>query len=137
MASTTAEALERICSDLGLPAGDSHTQDWAYELPEQYRTYEFFAKYLGAYSTASYGDAEKRLLMQLMLDVNNDLLKRDKALGQQAWNNLKDLLLADSELHRGQIEYWALPGEPLEDAFALTPLVRALRGKKRSRPHRN
>jgi len=124
-----ANTIERICRDLSLPIGRPHTQDWAYELPEEFRTYEFFFKYLVAYSTPGYGDAEKRLLMELMLDVTNDLLQRDKVLGYQAWNSLLDSLTAESELHRDQLEYWALPGEPLEDAFRLTPLVRLLLDK--------
>lgn len=32
----------------------------------------------------------------------------------------------DRELHSELIDYWALHGEPLEDAFRLTPLVRAI-----------
>jgi hypothetical protein len=122
-------AIKRICRDLGLPTGDSYTQDWAYELPEEFRSYESFSKYLAAYGTPGYGDAEKRLLMQLMLDVTNDLLLRDEAIGYQAWNGLVDLLRAEPELHKDQLEYWALPGEPLEDAFRLTPLVRLLQEK--------
>lgn len=119
-------AIERICRDLGLPTGDSYTQDWAYELSEEFRSSEFLSRYVKAYSTPGYGDAEKRLLMQLMLDVTNDLLQRDEAVGRQAWESLVNLLRVNRELHRDQVEYWALPGEPLEDAFRLTPLVRVL-----------
>lgn len=47
---TERAALERICADLGLPRGDAWTQDWAYELGEQYRTEAYVGKYLAAYS---------------------------------------------------------------------------------------
>lgn len=122
-------AIERICRELSLPTGDSYTQDWVYELPEEFRNYRFFSKYLAAYSTPGYGDAEKRLLVQLMLDVTNDLLQRDEVLGHQAWKSITNLLQTEPELHRDQIEYWALSGELLADAFRLTPLVRSLKEK--------
>lgn len=125
----TADTIERICRDLGLPTGHPYIQDWAYELPEEFRSHEFFSRYARAYSTPDYGDAEKRLLMQLMLDVTNDLLQSDEPVGHQAWDSLVELLRAEPELHRDQLEYWALPGEPLEDTFRLTPLVRILQNQ--------
>ncbi len=122
-----SRATKKICRDLGLPAGDSYTQDWVYELPEEFRTCEYLFQYLRAYPNPDYGDDEKRLLMQLMLDIANDLLEDEEPLGYDAWSRLVDLLREAPDLHRGQIEHWALPGEPLEDAFRLTPLVRLLR----------
>jgi hypothetical protein len=126
MEGTMAGAIERISRDLGLPRGDAYTQDWAYELPEEFRSFEFFPRYVKAYSTPDYQDAEKLLLMQLMLDIVNDLLGSDEKVGQQAWNSLTELLRTNPGLHHEQVEYWALPGEPLEDAFHLTPLIRDL-----------
>jgi len=119
-------AIKRICDDLGLPSGDSFTQDWAYELPEEYRTNDYLNRYAAAYSTPGYGDAEKRLLMQLALDIANDEVARDPSEGENAWSKLADLLRSDRTLHADLIEHWALPGEPLEDAFPLTRLVRGL-----------
>ena len=121
-----AATIQRICRDLDLPSGDSYTQDWIQELPEEYRDVKSFSRYLAAYSTPGYGDAEKRLLMELMFDVINELLGSDEAVGRQAWASLLDPLRKDRELHSELIDYWALQGEPLEDAFRLTPLVRAL-----------
>jgi hypothetical protein len=126
MKSSTAATIEKICRDLGLPLGDSYTQDWIYELPEEFRSPEFFFRYVDAYSRPDYGKAEQQLLMQLMFDVVNDLLQSDEAVGLLAWSKLLDLLRANPELHRELVEYWALPGEPLEDTFRLTPFVRAL-----------
>lgn len=31
-------AINVLCKDLKLPKGDLYTQDWVYELPEEYRT---------------------------------------------------------------------------------------------------
>lgn len=122
-------AIARVCQDLGLPAGDSFSQDWAYELPEEFRSREFFERYLGAYSTPGYGAAEKRVLMQLILDVANDLLEGDDGLEGGAWEKLAELLQAERQLHWELIEHWALVGEPPEDVFRLTSRMRTLREK--------
>lgn len=121
-------AVERICGDLRLPIGDSFTQDWIYELPQQYRNMEFLAKYAAAYSNPEYGDNERLLLMQLMLDVTNELLEADAVEGKRAWESVATILRGNPQFHREQIEYWAMPGMPLEEAFSVTPLVRLLRG---------
>lgn len=116
--------LQRICEDLGLPRGDSYTQDWAYELPEEFRSEAAFYRYVEAYKKPAYGEAERRLIVQLALDVANDLVGEEATVGTKAWKNLVTILRTDPALHRDQLEYWAVPGEPLVDAFALTPLVR-------------
>jgi hypothetical protein len=121
------EAIARVCQGLGLPLGDSFSQDWAYELPEGFRTREFFERYLAAYSTPGYGPAEKHVLMQLILDVANDLLERNDGLEDGAWERVVALLQADRKLHWDLIEHWALMGEPLEDVFRLTPKMRTVR----------
>jgi hypothetical protein len=130
MEGNMAGAIARVCQDLGLPAGDAYSQDWAYELPEEFRTKECFERYLRAYSTPGYGHAEKRVLMELILDVANDLLERNGGLEDEAWERVAALLQADRKLHWELIEYWALMGEPLEDVFRLTPKMRAVREKR-------
>lgn len=127
MEGNVREAIARVCQALGLPLGDSFSQDWAYEVPEKFRTREFFERYVVAYSTPGYGAAEKHALMQLILDVANDLLERGEGLEDEAWEKVVALLQADRKLHWDLIEHWALPGEPLENAFRLTPKMRAVR----------
>jgi len=126
MAQTEISAIQRICQDLELPVGDSFTQDWAYELPEEFRHEAALYRYLSAYTSKGYGANEKRLLVQLALDIVNDLLQQEEEVGGRAWSALADLLRMNHGLHRDQVEYWSVVGEPLEDAFALTPLARAL-----------
>ena len=65
-------------------------------------------------------------LCNLMLDIVNDLIENDEAFGRQAWDSLANIIRAESEVHQDQVEYWALLGEPIEDAFRLTPLAREL-----------
>lgn len=67
-------SIERICRDLDLPCGDEFTQDWTYELPEEFRTEEYLNKYILTYSNDNYSESERDLLMQLILDVTNDCL---------------------------------------------------------------
>ncbi|HZN93037.1 MAG TPA: hypothetical protein VFB81_10050 [Myxococcales bacterium] len=119
-------AIRRICQDLGLPAGDSYTQDWVYELPAKYRSKEFLTRYVAAYSNPEYGHGEKRVLMQLMLDVTNELLETDAVAGRNAWESVVTFLRERPGIHLDQVEYWAMPGRPLEEAFSVTPLVRTL-----------
>jgi hypothetical protein len=118
------QAIDLLSADLGLPKGDSYTQEWAHELPEEFRTELYLHRYLKAYSDPSYSDIERRLLVQLALDVINDLLDQDESLGLKLWDQLLKILQGQYETHRDQMEYWALGDEPLEDAFPLTPLVR-------------
>lgn len=124
-------AIETIRQDLGLPAGDAYTQDWVHELPDEYRTMEWLKAYSRSYANPGYGEAEKRLLMSLMLDVANDLLDVDSVVGQEAWDVVRPLLLTDNGIHRAQIDYWVLDGKPLDDGFALTPMMRELAGQLR------
>jgi hypothetical protein len=126
MARTEARAIQKICQDLGLPTGDSFTQDWAYELSQEFRDEAALYKYLSTYTKEGYGASEQRLLVKLALDIVNDLLQHEEAVGRRAWDALANVLRVNPGLHRDQVEYWAMSGEPLEDAFILTPLVRAL-----------
>jgi hypothetical protein len=127
MEGNVAKAIAKICQDVGLPSGDAYTQDWAYELPEKFRTREFFKKYVLAYSTPGYGPDEKQVLMELLLDVANDLLDRNEGLEDDLWEKVRAHLTADRESHRDLIEKWSRVEEPLEDAFPLTPRMRAVR----------
>ena len=121
---TERTAIDRICTDLGLPRGDAYTQDWAYELPEQFRTEAALRRYLSAYGNPAYGDAEHRVLIMLALDIANDLFEDDEEAGERACAGIARVLRSRVELHRDQLERWALEGEPLEDSFALTPWAR-------------
>lgn len=119
-----AAAIARICRDLDLPEGGAYTQDWAYELSGEYRTEAHFYRYVSAYRSPAYGEPERRVLVELMLDVANDLLQEDRSVGAEAWSAIEEVVRENSSIHRDQVEYWALLGTSLEDAFALTPLAR-------------
>ena len=79
------ETIEKLCKELDLPKGDEFTQDWIYELPEEYRTLDSFKKYFQAYIFSSYDSAEKKLLFNLMMDITNDMIEMDVKKGNIAW----------------------------------------------------
>lgn len=124
-------AINVLCKDLKLPNGDSYTQDWVYELPEEYRTEEWLDKYIVAYSNSNYSEQEKNLLMSLMLDIINDFLIEKSERQSVLIDKVLKLLLANYQQHRQLIEYWSLDNEPLEDCFELTPKIRKITKKNR------
>jgi hypothetical protein len=126
MTETAQDTIRKLCLELGLPEGDLYVQNWARELPDEFRSGRFFVKYAEFYERPDCGVGEKRLLMQLMLDVANDLFQQDSALGNSAWERIVRLLHVAPELHRDQVEYWTLPDESPDDVFEITPLARKL-----------
>lgn len=124
--STERTAIERVCRDLGLPKGDLYSQDWAYEIPDTYRTIEWIDRYLSAYKSGGYQSTEQKLLVKIILDVINDILESDEPAGRDAWMRTVETIQDNIPQHRQQIEYWAAESRSLEDAFALSPLAREL-----------
>ncbi|MGJ3353136.1 hypothetical protein [Providencia sp. Je.9.19] len=106
--------------------GDAYIQDWAYELPESYRTKEWLKKYINAYSNGKYNASEKNELMELMLDIVNDLLVQDGKKDDLVIKVLS-LLSNNYQIHLQLIEHWSLDNEPLEDCFELTLEIREIK----------
>lgn len=123
--------IDRICKDLNLPRGDFFTQDWAYELPEKFRTTYWLKKYISAYLDINYSKVEKDVLMTLMLDVSNDFLTQGTDVGEELIVGVLNFLLKNHHCHLKLIDYWSLEGESLEDCFALTPAVRNIKNQIR------
>jgi len=121
--------INKICSDLGLPVGDGFTQDWAYELPEKYRTKEWLDKYINAYINSDYSLSGKNELMALSLDVCNDLLSSGLSHTDEVIIKVLNSLLENHQNHMELIDYWSLDNEPLEDCFSLTSEMRNLKNR--------
>lgn len=118
---------KRLCDDLGLPLGDRFTQDWAYELPDEYRTKDWLNKYISAYLQNKYSSEEKKELMILSLDVINDLLSFGLSPSDEIITKALNILFDNYKEYIDLISYWSLDGEPIEDCFALTPEIRKLK----------
>ncbi|MWP61693.1 hypothetical protein [Gilliamella sp. Pas-s25] len=119
--------LKQLCNDLHLPLGDKFTQDWAYELPDQYRTQTWLDKYLYAYVNSTYSKLQKHILMTLLLDVTNDLLSSGMSASSPKISQVLALLFHNHDDYMDLIDYWSLSDEPIEDCFALTPEIRKLK----------
>ncbi|AFI88495.1 hypothetical protein F6Q07_22910 [Pectobacterium parmentieri] len=119
--------INNICNDLGLPIGDNFTQDWAYELSDEYRTEEWLDKYITAYLNNGYSVSSKNELMTLCLDVTNDLLSTGTSVINATIIKVLNTLIDNYQQHVDLINYWSLDDEPLEDCFALTPEIRKLK----------
>ncbi len=126
MAHARAAAIERICRDIGLPRGDRFTQDWAYELSEEYRTSPWLKKLLVAYGSEGYGVTEKQVIMTVLLDAMNDGIENGDDTVEFLWSDVAQILVDDRPMHVDLIAHWSLPGEPLEDAFPITARLRHL-----------
>lgn len=121
--------LNKICSDLGLPEGDEFTQDWAYELSDEFRTKEWLGKYISAYLNNNYSSDGKNELMTLSLDVSNDLLSSGVSSTDGVIIKVLNVLFENHQNHMDLINYWSLDDEPIEDCFALTSKIRELKNK--------
>ncbi|MFK3772784.1 hypothetical protein [Pseudomonas sp. NPDC089406] len=122
--------VTRLRRDLGLPPGDRYTQDWAYELPEQYRTTAWLEKYLAAYLMGGYSPQGQHELMTLALDVCNDLVSAGGSPADEPLVRVLSALFDDALANGDLIAYWAMEGEVLEECFALTPEIRRLKACK-------
>jgi hypothetical protein len=72
------------------------------------------------------GEAEKRVLVELMLDITNDWFQnQDKINGEEAWQMISDILKTSGDVHREQLIYWAMEEETDESCFAISKYVRA------------
>jgi hypothetical protein len=126
MTHTTKAAVERISQDLGLPSESPYSQDWVYELSSEFRSFAWFQNYADAYRRRGYGDDEKRLLVELMLDVANDLVENDTSMAAPLCTELSSLIGSSTALHRDQIRYWAVSDHSLDDAFAISACARKI-----------
>ncbi|WP_336296508.1 hypothetical protein [Cronobacter dublinensis] len=119
--------VNKICQNLDLPVGDNFTQDWAHELPDEYRTKKWLEKYILAYQNGDYTEEEKNELMSLSLDVSNDLLSSGVNPNDVIIVKVLNILFENRKKHIELIEYWSLDDEPIEDCFALTNQIRQLK----------
>ncbi|NHZ93987.1 hypothetical protein F2P45_34095 [Massilia sp. CCM 8733] len=119
------EANKLICDRLGLPEPGPFSQDWEYELPKTFRTTEWVEKYITYYLENSCSMGEKEIMMTLLLDIANGYEKA--SINELQVKRIFDLLIKNHKIHWDLIEYWTVEESSLEDAFAITPKIRALK----------
>lgn len=96
-------------------------QDWAIEVADWERTAEF----LDYYETQRLDDDERYWLLELIIASFDDQL-RIKGPDERVAARVRRLLIESFEAHRDTVEYWACLREPETTRFAITPLMREL-----------
>lgn len=119
-------AIDRICNDLGLWRGDAFTQDWAFEMPDEFRTDLWLERYLAAFLREDYGPHERHELFDLIFDIANDMMWKPDSDQEAIWSRIWPTLRTRLREHRDQLEYWAYLDCDLDDAFAMAPFARAV-----------
>lgn len=123
--------IKIICDDLDIPEGDKFTQDWEYELPEEYRTFPYFKKYFQAYIFNNYQIEVKQILINLMIDICNDYMENNIIESHSSLNGLNYIIQIDYPDLKEIISYWANENEPLEDSFAISQFMREVIASKK------
>ncbi len=117
----TRAAIEGLVKKLSMPALDSYSQDWEYEVADSSRVSEF----VSFYENGILNDDEKFALMIIIITSYNDALSEGNA-QSEVWDKVKYHLLNEINIHKNTIVYWSLEGDELEDCFEITPLMREL-----------
>ncbi len=121
----TRSTIESLAKQLKLPLPDPFSQDWEYEIADPGRVTEF----LKAYDSGRLSPDEKSMLLNVILASYNDAIDAGSA-DPGDWELISRYLVRDRAIHETAINYWALPDEiRLENCFAITPLMRTLRGR--------
>lgn len=118
------KALKKIQLRFNLPPGDLYTQDWVYELPDDYRTDSHFKDYLAAVDSLE-SPQERNILMSLLMDIANDRAS-EATLTDSDWALLAGQFKSDSEDDLDLLRYWACAEDQIEDAFPISDRVRRL-----------
>lgn len=125
--SDASAAIGNICRRLGLPPADAFTQDWAYELSDEFRSADWLQKYISSFDSDQFGQFEKQILMDLILDAANTVFQKSPNNTEKFWPKISELLLQNYEEYSGQIEYWSAEDYPIEDSFFITSLIRKIK----------
>ena len=121
----TRSTIESLAKQLKLPLPDPFSQDWEYEVADPARITDF----LKVYDSGRLNPDEKSMLLNVILASYNDAIDEGSA-DPGDWELISRYLARDRAIHETAINYWALPDEiNLENCFAITPLMRTLRGR--------
>jgi hypothetical protein len=112
-------ARKEIAARLSLPYSDQ-MQDWEWEVADVGR----FGEFLDAYRNAAHDD-ERFSLMEILIQCVEEMSSLDCY--EPAWQAIRSLLLARTNLHRATVQYWACLGETDADAqFFVSRLMRVM-----------
>ncbi|MFB9326415.1 hypothetical protein ACFFSY_10860 [Paenibacillus aurantiacus] len=115
----TREAIYKLVEKLDLPEPDEFSQDWEYEAANTSRIDEF----LFFYENGQLERNEKFALMIVVISSFDDLLS-EKGMEFTVWEQIKRILMSDSEIHMNTILYWSRVEEELEGSWEITSYMR-------------
>ena len=111
-------ARKALADRLDLPF-HAQMQDWEWEVADASR----FEEFIQIYRVADLSDAERYMLMELLVQCVEDMELQPQF--ELAWASIESPLLARPKLHHSTIEYWACLDET--DPLALFKVSRNMR----------
>ena len=100
---------------------DPRDQDWTYTIVEPDRVKE----YIREYHKNGFKDDVKFSLMEIIIQSTTDQKSEIQMI--EVWKSVKEILLADFELHKYTIHYWCCwDTDEIDDCREITPLMRQL-----------
>ena len=110
----------KMISDLHLEMPHQHCQDWEIEVANCNRIFEF----INYFDNHNLNDFEKYFLIYVILESYEDYLTTGK--NQEVELKIKKYLKENFELCKDILEEYSCEGQPLEDCFLITPLIRSI-----------
>lgn len=130
----TRAAIDALANRFGLP-NHPGMQDWEFQVADPARIDEF----LRAYESEDLSDDERFTLMEIILESFEDLgLSRTER--DPRWERVLEILDRNIDLHASSVWYRSLLEEDSEDSeelFCVTPFLRDILAKHRSRLERS
>ncbi len=125
----TRAAIDKLAARFGLP-NEPRMQDWEWEVADAGRIDEF----LTGYCSGELSEDECFTLMETLIESFEDLCSAGTTLeSDPRWARLLALLDDQIALHIKTVWYWSVEDSSLEDAWRVTPFMRTLLAKHRTR----
>ncbi|MEE7582347.1 MAG: hypothetical protein UDO63_03940 [Oscillospiraceae bacterium] len=110
----------KMILDLHLEKPHPHCQDWEIEVANSNRIFEF----INYFDTQPLNQYEVYFLIGVIIESYEDYLKTGK--NQEVEFKIKKYLQENFKLCKDIVEEYSCEGQPLEDCFFITPLIRSI-----------
>ena len=118
----TRAAIDSLAKRFSLP-NDPGMQDWEYQVADRARLPEFLA----ALEQEAFTDDERFTLSEIVMQCFEDWAEAGHPIEQSdEWQRFATLLRSRPRLHAHTLHYWSALDSTPEDAWRVSPLVRAL-----------
>ena len=110
----------KMILDLHLEMPHPYCQDWEFEVANSDRIFEF----INYFDTQPLNQYEVYFLITVIIESYEDYLKTGK--NQEVDFKIKKYLQENFKLCKDIVEEYSCEGQPLEDCFLITPLIRSI-----------